>query len=147
MKKILLFGLLLAVVLMGGCQKDDNSDNAPADIVGKWYIKKMVDVEYENGVKVDESTETTFTTKDFMEFKSNGTAVFSSDGGPDPADIDNFTYTRQGDKVVLTLTGSTDVTQVDIKKLTTNELVLFIDETDTYQGKTYRYTSELTLSK
>ncbi len=81
MKKLLLFAMLLATVAMTSCSK---SSSTPT-LVGKWKLTSYV-------YKVGTFTETyTGVAADYVEFKSNGTAISFIDG-----ETRNSSYTISG---------------------------------------------------
>jgi|SRR6476661_5206853 len=122
--------LFIATSLFSACSKDDEIDDP---IVGKWFIKKYVEVYYNpNGTKGGEASTTDFDNNDFITFKANG-------------EFENYSgiskYTKAGDKV--TVTGKTNKTYT-VKVLTEKELQLLSTTTD---KEDYRYEVTLTLQK
>ena len=142
MKKNVLVLFIMAAIAISGCKKDDKKDDdAKSTIVGKWLVKKIYEVEYENGVKKREDTDTDFGNQDFFEFKADGTGLFSETGDTDP-----ITYKVTGD--MLTITDSPGESfDLKIKSLRGNDLVLVDESTETYQGVTYRNVTEITFKK
>lgn len=142
MKKNVLVLFIVAAFAISGCKKDDKKDEeSKSTIVGKWLVKKIYEVEYENDIKKREDTDTDFGNQDFFEFKADGTGLFSEVGDTDP-----LTYKVTGD--VITITDSPGESfDLKIKSLSGNDLVLVDEATETDQGITYRYVTEITFKK
>lgn len=142
MKKNVLLLFIMAALAISGCKKDDKKDDdAKSTIVGKWLVKSIYEVEYENGIKKREDTDTDFGNQDFFEFKADGTGLFSETGDTDP-----ITYKVTGD--MLTITDSPGESfDLKIKSLSGNDLVLVDESSETYQGVTYRNVTEITFKK
>lgn len=145
MKNFKFLSVLFLSVAVGfsSCKKDDG-DDAKASIVGKWALTKEVEIEYENGVKVEEDIETTFQSEDYIEFKSDGKVVFSEVG-----DTDNGTYSLSSDGKKLTITFSENsVSDIfDIKTLSSTDLVIYTEYTELHQGINYKETLEYSFKK
>lgn len=137
MKRFTLFALLLAVVTITGCKKDDD-EKAAENIIGKWYPTSSIETEYLNGKMISQETETDFD-NGFTEFRSNGTAV-DDDG-------DEYTYKITGSKLTMRENGDDDDEVYDIKKINSSELVIFGESTYENGADKYRYTSEITFKK
>lgn len=129
--------LLLAVVTITGCKKDDD-EKAADNIIGKWYPTSSVDTEYLNGKLISQETDTDFG-NEFTEFRSNGTAV--------DYDGDGYTYKITGSKLIMREDGDDDDEVYEIKKINSKELVIFSENTYEDGADKYKYTSELTLIK
>jgi hypothetical protein len=144
MKNLKLISFLLIVLVISSCKKDEDKDDAPNAIVGKWFLKKMVEINYTGDEKTEEAPVTNFGTEDYLQFNTDGTGKISEEGN-----TDEFTYkVLSNNKLEIIYEGDngTDET-ISILKLNSNDLVLFIDQSETYQNIKYRYTVELTLRK
>jgi len=144
MKNLKLTSFLLILLAFSSCKKDKVEENPSRTIVGKWYLKKVIETTYMDGVKKEEAPSTNFGSEDYLEFKADGSGNISEDG-----DKDAFSYKILSDnQLQLIYEGETEAdATINITKLTAADLVLFIDQSETYQNVKYRYTSELTLKK
>ncbi len=143
MKKIKLFVMLLAVAAITSCEKDD-STNDSSSILGKWYIKQTVETEFEGGIEVDKETETDFNSQDYVEFTSGGRMIEKDHSGYS----DERNYSIVSGKLILSEIGDpNDKEEYEIKELTASKLVLYNDETEVYQGVTYREIVEVTFQR
>lgn len=133
MKRSILL-LLLTVVVLSGCKKDKD-DDASVAILGKWYISKTVEMDYENSVKVFEETDTDYDNTDFFVFKENGVLEVSGD--------DDYKYSLNANATVLTI----DSDDYPIKALDANSLVFYMEDTEVSAGVTYKYYFEYVLRR
>ncbi len=115
MKKIIL--LLVAALTLGGTFVSCSSDDDSASLIGKWAFYKTGGTVSGNEILTDYENYCS-TKRDYMEFKSDGTAVthyFNSDCSEGTY---SSTYTRSGNTItlgtespetatILQLTGST----------------------------------------
>ncbi|MBC7915430.1 MAG: lipocalin family protein [Pyrinomonadaceae bacterium] len=113
---VLFLGLALVFT---GCKTNDPDPQVL--IVGKWDAIKITSDSYEDGVKVNTATTTTFTGDDYLEFKSDGTVAFSS-----PGFIQNGTYNidGKGERLNVVYQGSTATQVIDVRALTSSELII-----------------------
>lgn len=138
MKNLSLLVLLMAAIAFTGCKKDDE-EKATKNIVGKWQETISYDKTYLNGKLLEQETETDYDDRDYIDFRSNGTAV---DG-----EGTTYTYSITATKLTLREAGDDDDEVYDIKKLTSTELVVYHETTYENGADKFRYTSELTLKK
>ena len=144
MKNLRFLVLLFLAVSLGSSSCKKNDDEVMASIVGKWGIVKTVEVDYVGTAKGPTETETTFSANDFVEFKSDGTAIFSEEG-----DTDAATYTVNTDtkKMSVKLNGTSTSIQMDIRTLNSTDLVLYAEESTSQGGITYKFTIETSFKK
>jgi hypothetical protein len=139
MNKILLVALVAVTLFMGCSKKNDASPSA--SIVGKWYITTDTTKEYTNNVLTDQDPES-FNHTDYVQFNSNGTGVQLSAGIST-----NITYSVKSNSVTLNYPKQT-VANVTIDafsktatfKTTSSTLYIFIEDSETDGGATYRLT-------
>jgi hypothetical protein len=140
MNKFLLVALA-AIALFMGCSKKNNPSPS-ASIVGKWYITTDTARTYTNNTLTEADPES-FDHTDYVQFNSNGTGVQLSDGVSS-----NFTYTvKSSNSITLNypkqVTGNVTIdafSQDATFKATSSNLYIFISDTETDGGATYRYT-------
>ncbi|SHE77355.1 lipocalin-like domain-containing protein [Pedobacter caeni] len=134
--------LLLVVLLMIGlasCKKKDPAIEAKAAIVGKWTLKSILEINYKNGVKQNENI--SYEEKIDLEIKDNGKAIF---------DKSEYNYQLEGDKRLKLIYPEESRVQYDfeIKKITGNELNLYLEEIDTAKnGDIRKQTYDLNFTK
>jgi len=122
------------------CKKDNDG---PASIVCKWYLKSEIFRTYINGHLEDSEETTSSSLSDYIEFKRDGTGVSSNkDEGTQP-----FTYSINNERTQLTLVDDEDSYTVDIKKLSSRELVLGLEEEFTLNSELHKYIFEITYRK
>ena len=80
MKNLKLTSFLLILLAFASCKKDKVEDNPSKAIVGKWYLKKVIETAYTGDVKKEETPSTDFGPKDYLEFKADGSGNISEDG-------------------------------------------------------------------
>ena len=138
MKNFTLLVLLMAFATFTGCKKDDE-ESQKKDIIGKWFVKKTVEKEIENGATTSEETETNYNEADYFEFKSDGQFNMSLDG---------YQYSGQyqvksNNHLVLSDEDG-DLEDYEIKKLNSTELVIYMEDED---GPNAKETYEITFRK
>lgn len=138
MKNFTLIALLMAAVTFTGCKKDDD-EKAAGNIIGRWTTISSLDKEYKNGALVDEDVDTDFGSDNDMEFKSNGTAV---DGNGD-----TYTYKITGSSLTIREDGDDEDEVLEIKKLSSTDMILVENVEQEYNGDKYKYISEITFKK
>jgi hypothetical protein len=136
-KSGLSFLFLIAFILFG-CEKDKSAKEL---IVGKWEVKTMKMIAYENNVKTDEYTET-YTSKEMeIEIKSDGTGTEYEDEVAN----DTFTWTMSGNSITVSISGEDDM--VMTASVTESTLVLTSTETEIDGETTYKYESIITAKR
>ncbi len=138
MKNFTLLVLLMAFATFTGCKKDDE-ESQQKDIVGKWFVKKTVEKEIENGVTTSEETETNYNESDYFEFKSDGKVDTSFDGYQSSG-----VYQVKSNNRLAFTDEDGDVEDYEIKKLNSSELVLYLEDED---GPNAKETFEVTFRK
>ncbi len=144
MRKFKLLALALLVVSLGftGCKKDDG-DDTKAKILGKWEMTKEVWKEYENGSLKDQGTETDVDYE--IEFKSNGSYTVYYQG--DIEETGTYSIENDGKKLVFN-NAEDDIDDFHtINSLTSSQLILYQEESETVGGQTFKSTYELTFNK
>ncbi len=144
MRKFKLLALALLVVSLGftGCKKDDG-DDTKAKILGKWEMTKEVWKEYEDGSLKDQGTETDVDYE--IEFKSNGSYTVYYQG--DIEETGTYSIENDGKKLVFN-NAEDDIDDFHtINSLTSSQLILYQEESETVGGQTFKSTYELTFNK
>lgn len=143
MKRNALLIFVMAALAISGCRKDDklDEDDIAKNLQGKWMIKKTYEVYYIDNVKDDEETETDYGSSDYLEFKADGTGLYSEEGDTDP-----FTYKVNG-KTITIAEGPNEKHDITIKSLIGNDAVLVEEYSETYQGKVHKTVVETTVKK
>ncbi|MBC8053009.1 MAG: DUF5004 domain-containing protein [Sphingobacteriaceae bacterium] len=142
MKHFRLLPLLFIILVFSNCAKDDDS-NVKAKLIGKWKLIQERETEYEDGVKVNEDLYTEFEVESAVEFKSDGKLTFTEGNFSDDA-----TYTVNLSGTKLTIDYRIHPTaEVDIKSLTSSELILVFANTDTQNGLDYKKVTEASYKK
>ncbi len=135
MKKVLLM-LLIAVASLTACKKDSEDK-----LKGRWDLAKTYSLQYENGIKTDESTETLNIGELYIVFNGNGYTIY--EGG----DIDDSgTFSATEDSIILTSKDG-DVQTSPLKWNSKTEFVVSSEDSYTFNGKTYSYKEESTFKK
>ncbi|TCD02801.1 lipocalin family protein [Pedobacter psychroterrae] len=142
MKKNVLFLFIMAAIAISGCKKDNKKDDElKSTIAGKWFTKKIVEVNYVNNVKKEEHTDTDFGNNDFFEFKADGTGIFSEIGDTDP-----FTYKVTGDILTITYMPGESL-DFKIKSLIGNDAVFVNEFSEIFENVNYKTVTEITVKK
>ena len=119
---------LLVSVFISSC--DDDDDNAFPSVLGKWSGDKTVLVVNVEGVPSPiNETDENFAGE--VEFKENGTAVYSEDG-----DVINGTWLQNQDKLTLTIPGSDEIDMsgvYTIQEISGSKLKLYIEKETTIE--------------
>jgi hypothetical protein len=120
MKNLKLF-ILLFLIGITACKKDESKIEAKVAIIGKWQLKSIEETRFKNGVKTDENKRSQ---ENSIELKNDGKAIF---------DKRDYTYQVEGNKrLVLTAIGETKPEyDFEIKNITEGELVLNIEFSST----------------
>lgn len=138
MKNFSLLLLLITTSIFTSCKKDPDKKNA-ANIVGKWYLQNSHEKEYKNGALTREDN-TPISNDSYFDFRSNGTVVDTKG--------EEYTYKIADSKLTVRSKNDPDDEWVqDIKKINSNEMVLYGEESDTEGKDTYKYTWEDTYKK
>jgi hypothetical protein len=139
MNKILLVALVAVALFMGCSKKNDASPTA--SLVGKWYITTDTIKQYTNNVLSEQDPES-FNHTDYVQYNSNGTGVQLSAGTST-----NFTYSVKNNILTLNYPKQTiDNVTIDAFsktatfKTTSSTLYIFIEDSETDNGVTYRLT-------
>jgi len=142
-----LFLLFLAVSFgITGCKKNDDDDNAKAQIVGKWILTKEVYRTYLKGVLETDETYDDYDDNDWViEIKSNGTYIGWDEGEKD----EEGTYSLQdnGKTLILKPGNETQTYTCTIRQLTSSSLVLYSEKTEGTGDNTWKITYEETYKK
>jgi hypothetical protein len=145
MRKFKLLVLALLVVSLGftGCKKDDG-DDTKAKILGKWEMTKEVWKEYNlDGSIKAQGTETDVDYE--IEFKSNGSYTVFYQG--DIEETGTYSIENDGKKLVFN-NAEDDIDDFHtINSLTSSQLILYQEESETVGGQTFKSTYELTFNK
>jgi len=129
-------GLFILMATFTACDKDEGPEiDADASIVGYWQATKEIKIEFENGKKVDESTDNS---PDFIIELRSDNRVYQ-DGEL------TGTYQISSDKKKITLNNEDGTTVFDIKQLSKSALVLYTEykEQDPEEGDTYQENYEV----
>lgn len=138
MKNATLLILLLAAVTFTGCKKDEE-DQQKKNIVGKWFVKQIIEKEIVNGVTVDEDTDTDFGADYYFEFTTDGKMIENINGDQYPG-----TYqVKENNRVAIAFQGE-EPDDYEIRKLNSTEMVLYVEDED---GPNAKETHEITLRK
>jgi len=128
---IVSFTLIAAMI---SCEKDEAPEmDADASIVGYWQATKEIEIEFEDGKKVEESTNTSPNL--IIEFR-NDKRIYE-DGKS------TGTYQISNDKKKLTVVNELETIIFDIKQLSKSTLVLYTEYTETEDEKTYQENYEV----
>lgn len=138
MRNFTLLLLLMAAVTFTGCKKDDKEDQRK-EIVGKWFLKQLVEKEIRSGQTIYDDTETDFGTDDYIDVKSDGSFYSTLNG-----DGETAKYEVKSDNILSVTYVSGSVEDYQIKKLNSSELVLYMEDID---GPNDKETIEYTFRK
>lgn len=132
------FLFLLLLVSTLGCKKDKSANEL---IIGKWEVKTMKLVYYENNVKTSESTQLFGSKEMELEIRNDGTGSEYEN----LAENEVFTWSMNGSSVTVRESGMDDV--VMTVTVTENNLTLVSVETELYEGTTYKYETTITANR
>lgn len=132
-KRILLFAFVLTSLLtFNSCSSDDNSPSTSGNIVGKWEYYKEGEIVNGNEY-LDLYVHSAGCTKDYSEFKSDGTFVDYYYNDVCSLNTDSGTYSKVGD--ILTRDDGFDAQQYTILQLDNSTLKVKFTYTDA--GETF----------
>ena len=117
MKRPLLLMLLLCAMITGCKKSSTQPDEVTATIVGKWYIKTLV-----NTGGINQGTFTAFTDQDTYIFSADNVVNISNSGQGITA-VMNYTYSKAPAQQVV-ISNSDRADTYSIIKLTTDSLVM-----------------------
>lgn len=137
---IFAFAALLIVLTATGCNKDKN--DAPATILGKWFIKTEHDRYYENGTLAYDTTYS-YTGDPYFEFLE-GTTVNTKD---EDGITSTATYTYDDNTKELVFTEDGIPYNFTVTKLTSKDMTLHYDDTYSLEGTTYEDVIDIDLKK
>ena len=134
MRKIL-FSLLTGGIILLGCTKDTDNN---ASIVGTWNVNMITSQFYLNNVLQGSDT----TTQGSVVFDSNGNFTSMDSSGTTTGTYMYNTSSRE-----LTVISGTDTSNAIVTNLTSNNLHIKQDETQTVGGATIRVTADADYSR
>ena len=134
MRKIL-FSLLTGGIILLGCTKDTDNN---ASIVGTWNVNMITSQFYLNNVLQGSDT----TTQGSVEFDSNGSFTSMDSSGTTTG-----TYMYNTSSKELTVISGSDTSNATVTNLTSNNLHIKQDETQSVGGATIRVTSDADYSR
>lgn len=135
MKKTLLI-LFVAVTALTSCKKDKEGN-----LEGRWNLTKEYSVENLNGTKTSEHTETYKKGDLYVVFNGNNYSMYE-DGDLD----DSGTFTATENSITLkSKDGSEDTNS--LRWNSKSEIVIFSEGSDSFNGNTYSYKSEMIFNK
>ena len=134
MRKIL-FSLLTCGIILLGCTKDTDNN---ASIVGTWNVNMITSQFYLNNVLQGSDT----TTQGSVEFDSNGSFTSMDSSGTTTG-----TYMYNASSKELTVISGSDTSNATVTNLTSNNLHIKQDETQSVGGATIRVTSDADYSR
>jgi len=135
-KKITLLSLLVAFVAITGCKKEKVSEK---NIVGKWTVTAVEEISYLNGKEVSRSND--LDGEFVFEFRSDGSGQDNTEG-----DINQFTYITTSETLSIKYPGE-DPEVFNIRKLTSSELQINLEDTEEFNGQTYKEVVNISLKK
>jgi hypothetical protein len=97
-------GLLIAcvaVLLLYSCKKESSAPppTSSALLLGRWNTNKIISRLYSNsGTKLDSTTNTTFTSDDFVVYYADGTGYYSQ-SSPSGISLNEFKYKLSGSSI------------------------------------------------
>ena len=132
---------------LNSCKKNSQAPNSSVSIVGKWFVTSHKSKIYQNGIKLDSTFKTNFTTEDFIQYFSDGTGITSSTNSPSPS-LSAFKYTINGSNLTQFNSGGAGVLET-ITELTADNLSIHYTllVTDPNNGSTDNETDDYNLSK
>lgn len=138
-KQLLSFLLLLAFVgttFITGCKKDKDGDLV--SIIGTWKTIKSDFVDFYGGIRDEYSV--VGDPADHVKFNADGTFedIFKNDNDEIVTNVGTWELTNSK---TLRISEQGDVSSLDIKNLTANELIIYFKETDgdDYSEETYYF--------
>jgi hypothetical protein len=130
-KSTLLMVIAITLLVFASCRKSKVEDGAKYEqaVKGKWYLKKQALKQYRNGTIYLDTTYTTFTVYNYMEFNDGGNGVISSGAGNSYKAT--FKYNLLFDKLTVTQRSSstemTYITPYTISSVSDTEMKLTYD--------------------
>ena len=134
MRKIL-FSLLTGGIILLGCTKDTDNN---ASIVGTWNVNMVTSQFYLNNVLQGSDT----TTQGSVVFDGNGSFTSMDSSGTTTG-----TYMYNTSSKELTVISGSDTSNATVTNLTSNNLHIKQDETQSVGGATIRVTSDADYSR
>jgi hypothetical protein len=133
--------LLMVIVTIMGCGKDDDVENNDVEnnIVGRWTVTAVEEISYYNDVELTRSNE--LDGEYIFEFRADGTGQDNTEG-----DINQFTYIAT-DQTLSMKYPNEEPEIYQIEKHTSTELELHLDETKVFDGNSSREVVNITLRK
>jgi hypothetical protein len=147
MKKLLfrtmmVVGMTTALV---ACEKEEDSTSTTGgSILGTWEATSSRSVEKMNGQTITDTTETYAANEMLVTFYANGTAINIEDGVADTAQ-----YALNGNQLLIIESDPVfgDDTVIMNATITSTNLKLFQEYSETYQGVVYSGSYEINLKK
>jgi len=140
--------LAIAVTAITACSKKNDSKPSSA-IVGKWTVISDTTKNYTNGTLTETDVEPE-SNNNFAQFNADGSGTISDSGS-----VTKFNYTISGSTLTIKVPAQTiDGVTVEatsenyaIKTLTSSQLYLFSDDSETDAGVVYRMTEATHFTK
>lgn len=126
----LLICFMLGTVLFSGCKKDD--DTQKTSLIGMWILKSVKVETFYKGELMKSNVTNVDNDDFFIEFRSDGT--FTANFMTGEEDTNSYNLSNDGKYLVDDEGNDLNV----IKKLTTNEMVMFL-EFDAASSETVKY--------
>lgn len=139
MKNAFVLCCLSFVLALISCSKNNDTS---ISIQGKWTVASEHYTVYTDNVL---TTDTTISNSDVVsfEFLNDGTLKETDEDGS----IYTYTYSYNDNSKTLTTEEDGFTYDYDVKSLTQSQLVLYSEESETYDNVTTKYTTEVTLSR
>lgn len=139
--KINIIALLMVMVTIMSCGKDNDVENADVDknIVGRWTVTAVEEITYYNDIVESRSNE--LDGEYIFEFRTDGTGQDNTEG-----DINQFTYIATEQTLSMKYPNE-DPRVYEIENYTSSELKLHFDETKLFNENSYREVVNITLRK
>ena len=153
MKKLInLFGafaLLLAMAVSTvSCDKEDNQADKDYGLIGKWKTVRLDYSLYVNGNLEDEDTDDCTEEYGIFTFNEDGKGTVKYvDVEYGDSDIENFTWTRNGNILKILFYEHEELMQCEILKLEATTMELSIEEEYDYDGTFYKYVEVAVLER
>jgi len=142
-----LLTLVLLILAFAACRKDETDLPTKIDIkqsiLGKWHYTADTVKMYTNGAITQTYPTGGVTSAYWVQYNSDGTGQSGIDG---KTDVTKFTYSINNNILTVTNTGSSPE-NAKIKKLTSNRMILFYDDSSVSNGVTSRTTEVAYFSK